>query len=145
MDWFNTSLTFNSHEASNHDISVDIPMFRDLVSVASSIPSTVNFKAATALILSPGDHDWVLEVNDGGVCRIESPGLVSEDELDRPSAHPRLLHSRSLIQNVGFSSYCQREDYQYYLDGQQHCLSLLLTSTRVSVPLSTCSYISRAL
>ena len=144
MDWFNTSLTFNSHEASNHDISDDVPIFRQWVSVASSIPPSVNFKAATALILSPGDHDWVLEVNDGGVCRIESPGPVSEDELDRPSAHP-LFHIRSLIQNFGFSSYCLRQDYQYYLDGQQHCLSLLLTSTRVSVALSTCSYISRAL
>ena len=91
--------------------------------------SSVNDKTAAAMGLCPGHHDWLLEVYDGEVLRrIESPGLVSGDEVERAVAHPRLLHSRSLIQNAGFASYCQREDDQYYLEGHKHCLSLLLSS-----------------
>ena len=58
--------------------------------------SSVNDKTAAAMGLCPGHHDWLLEVYDGEVLRrIESPGLVSGDEVERAVAHPRLLHFRT--------------------------------------------------
>ena len=63
--------------------------------------SSVNDKTAAAMGLCPGHHDWLLEVYDGEVLRrIESPGLVSGDEVERAVAHPLLLHFHTLTPNA---------------------------------------------